>query len=523
MAGAQLAARGYSVAMFDPHYVAGGCATQFSRMGVGGAYRFDIGIHYVGDCGEEGPIPRMLAEVGVRQRFAELDPQGFDNLVFPDFTFRVPACLDTYRDRLVDHFGARARPGIDRYVRFVRDVGSISDAVTRHGPAHVRTGLAAIRRGLGVARFANATMEEFFVENGIHDLRLRAVLLGQHGDYALPPSKVSAIVHCAMAAHFFRGAYYPIGGGQIMSDALADVIEARGGSIHLRRGVAEILVEGGRAVGVRTEARRGHAAVAVRARAVVSNADPTHTLDDLLAGVPLPRAWRRRAARFEMAGALFMLFLGLRGDLADDGMAAANYWVFDGYDTESAYRRLVDPSADPHLSFITSASVKDPTTSGHAPAGMSNVEVMSLVDGDPRGWGVSPEQVASWRYKRDPRYGERKRRMEDALIARLDALFPGTADRIVFRESATPLSQTRYTRALRGTAYGLAATPRQLWDRPDYTGPVPGLFLCGASTRAGHGILGAMMSGKLCARAVDRMLRTRRWLRPLREVTEWAS
>ncbi|HNC99127.1 MAG TPA: hypothetical protein PKW90_23535, partial [Myxococcota bacterium] len=73
----------------------------------------------------------------------------------------------------------------------------------------------------------------------------------------------------------------------------------------------------------------------------------------------------------------------------------------------------------------------------------------------------------------------------------------------VFQESATPPTQNRYTRASGGTSYGLAATPQQFMEhRPGYRGPVPGLYLTGASTRSGHGILGALASGAQTARAV---------------------
>ncbi|MBI2389590.1 MAG: hypothetical protein HYV09_08340 [Deltaproteobacteria bacterium] len=55
----------------------------------------------------------------------------------------------------------------------------------------------------------------------------------------------------------------------------------------------------------------------------------------------------------------------------------------------------------------------------------------------------------------------------------------------------------RYTQATDGTGYGLAATPEQFFDgRPGYRGPLGALYFCGASTRAGHGIVGAMASGK---------------------------
>ena len=51
--------------------------------------------------------------------------------------------------------------------------------------------------------------------------------------------------------------------------------------------------------------------------------------------------------------------------------------------------------------------------------------------------------------------------------------------------------------------YGLAATPDQFLDRrPGYRGPLPGLYLCGGSTRSGHGISGALASGVHAARTI---------------------
>src|SRR6185369_8312193 len=69
VAAANLAQRGLSVALFEAHYTAGGCATQFERGPKRARYHFDVGLHYVGDCGPDGQIPRLLREVGVDVSF----------------------------------------------------------------------------------------------------------------------------------------------------------------------------------------------------------------------------------------------------------------------------------------------------------------------------------------------------------------------------------------------------------------------------------------------------------------------
>lgn len=121
VAAAYLARSGLRVAVLEAHYVAGGCATVFTRKTDLGRYHFDVGLHYIGDCEENGAIPSILRDVGTRVEFSRLDPEGFDTLVFPDLEFRIPVDLDLYRERLVGLFPSEKR-GIDRYLKLLRAV-----------------------------------------------------------------------------------------------------------------------------------------------------------------------------------------------------------------------------------------------------------------------------------------------------------------------------------------------------------------------------------------------------------------
>ncbi|WP_394829169.1 phytoene desaturase family protein [Pendulispora albinea] len=500
-AAAYLAQRGLSVAVFESHYVAGGCGTHFVRGGKHDRYRFDVGLHYIGDCGPGGDIPRILRGVGIELDYAALDPDGFDTLVFPDLEFRIPANVELYRERLIAAF-AHERRAIDRYVRLLEQVGRASRRVQSKGKLGARDALALFFDLFALGRNQNRTIAQVLDACGARDPKLRAVLVGQNGDYALPPSKVSAFLHLGLAEHYFRGAYYPKGGGQTIADRLAARIEACGGTIHLRRGVERIVIEDGHARGVRLEAKAGGAPVDVRARVVLSNADLRVTFERLIGFDHLPASLVTRTQRFEMAAALFMTFLGVRGALSARGMRPANYWQFDDYDMEGHYA----PSRGPlraHGCYITSASMKDPENAlFHAPAGINNVEVMTVVPtGDP--WHVGDEAARAYRYKDNHAYRALKDELEADMIARFDRLFPGVAKDIVYRESATPVTHQRYTRTFDGSPYGLAATPAQFMkNRPGYRGPIPGLYLCGGSTRAGHGIVGAMRGGAQAARRI---------------------
>jgi all-trans-retinol 13,14-reductase len=503
-AGAYLARQGLKVAVFDSHYVAGGCATQFQRGPKNDRYRFDVGLHYVGDCGESGLFSQVLGPLGIEPEWLPLDPDGFDTLIFPDFRFRIPVDRGLYRDRLVELFPDEKR-GIDKYIKFLRQLDRVV-AVMEGGGGKGRVALEVLFRAWGVGIHQNSTIETF-LDKCTKNPKLRAVLLGQHGDYAVPPSEASALLHAGLTNHYFKGAFYPKGGGQVISDALADTIEANGGAVLLRRGIAEIIVENGRAVGVRTEERRGVSHV-VRAHVVVSNADLMATCRDLIPADELPASWVKKSEDWTMGGALFMTFLGVRGDMASRGMSNCNYWSFDDYDTEAYYQsNRGDGPVEIRGTYITSASFKDPDTVGHAPEGIKTVEVMAVVPGDAPKWKTTWEEVRAGKHSRNQAYLDEKQRVEDELVDRADRLFPGLKDDIVFRESASPMTHSFYTRASAGSGYGLAATPEQFNDRrPGFRGPLPGLYLCGGSTRAGHGIAGALRGGQLAAKTVLRDL-----------------
>lgn len=500
VAAARLARRGLAVAVLDAHYVAGGCATMFGRTTPAGRVAFDVGLHYVGDCGPGGRIPRALEEVGVSVDWRPLDPDGFDELVFPDLRFRVPADVDVYRDRLVAAFPAE-KAGIDRFVRVVKEVRVLARPDPPRGwrlawEAATRARLAALHKGATLAQF---------LDTCTRDPRLRAVIAGQNGDYGLPPSRVSLMMHAGLVGHYLGGAYYPRGGGQAIADGLADAIEGAGGTIHLRHAATGIVVEGGRAAGVRWRGPHGEDGV-LRAGTVVSNADLKRTLLELMPGDAVPADLRARARAWEMGGAVFLTCLAVREDLGALGMRAANYWQFDTYDFDALYAEGAAGRVPPVRGcYVTSATRKDPGTPGHAPPGVETVEVMALVPGDAAAWGVDPDDVATPRYRKDEAYRALKGRVEAELVARLERLFPGATRDVVHLESATPVTHSRFTGASGGTGYGIAATPSQFLERrPGARGPVPGLYFAGASTRSGHGIVGAIASGGQAARAVLR-------------------
>lgn len=60
----------------------------YIRPVVYGEYTFDLGLHYLGKLGENEIFSNLLKQMGLEDlQFIELDPNGFDKYVFPDYEF----------------------------------------------------------------------------------------------------------------------------------------------------------------------------------------------------------------------------------------------------------------------------------------------------------------------------------------------------------------------------------------------------------------------------------------------------
>ncbi|MCO4772308.1 MAG: NAD(P)/FAD-dependent oxidoreductase [Deltaproteobacteria bacterium] len=522
-AAAYLARQGKKVAVFDPHYVAGGSATQFAR-GKDPRFRFDIGLHYIGEVGPDEALGRMLVELGCYDQvgFVPLDPDGYDVFHFPDFTFRMPADPGAYRDRMVELFPDQAR-GIDKYIRYARsaDVARLFNAAHdgRLGPVQ---NLQMLWKAWRVVLHMKHTLNQVLDACGIRDIKLRGLIASQQGDYGLPPGKVIALLHAGMVGHFQYGGWYPKGGGQALSDTLADCVEGNGGVICLRKRVESVVIDGGRAVGVDVVSHKGEKQ-RVKAKAVLSGADLKHTMSELVPKEHLPKGYVDKVLGYEMAGSLFLTCLGVKGsfdELRALGLGAFNTWQFDSYDFDQEYADGETRGPLPvRGAYITSGSLKDPEPGSHAPPGYATLEVMCMVHGEPSAWDVQESTIEKRKYRHGERYQELKLGVEEGLIERTEQLFPGVKERIVFQESATPVTTRRYTGAAWGVSYGIAATvPQSMLKRPSERSPIKGLYLAGASTQSHHGIYGTMCSGRVAARRIIEDLGGRMGPPPLKQL-----
>ncbi|MEU9079899.1 NAD(P)/FAD-dependent oxidoreductase [Kitasatospora sp. NPDC004745] len=485
-----LAADGRSVLVLEQHDIAGGNAHVFRRRR---KYEFDVGTHYLGDCGPGGLFPAILSGLGVRDRvnFLPMDnEQGFDRIITPTATVDVPAGWNAYRDRLRQALPEEA----DRIDRFV-DLAEAVAGATRDG-LHGASMVELFRRSPQTMRWTRRTLAQALDHCGLSP-KGRTLVAAQAGNYGTMPDGITFSEHAAMLDHYLRGAYYPEGGGQVLVAAFVEALESAGGELRTRCEVRRILIEDGRATGVElTDGTR------ISAPLVISNADYRRTVLDLCGGeeaFPAELVAKTRAAT--MRGAVVAVYVALDTELP--GLPNANIWWHDSDDMEAAHAAMQERYARdgsmesvPQLTF-SFASLKDPGAAAVCPPGHSNFQLMT---GCPAGhgfWGVGGGPVDGEPYRRNAAYVARKQQLTELMLTTAEKVVGPFRDRITHVETATPLSHERYIRGTGGTPYGMASWGG-VGQRPDVRTDVEGLYVVGQSVRYGSG-LGAVATCGMAA------------------------
>ena len=483
-----LASAGKRVLVLERHDVAGGNMQVFRRHHGDDWYEFDVGVHYVGECGPGGLFRVVFDALGVgeRMRWRQLDPDGFDTLQFPDFTFRVPAGWDEYERRLVEQFPGE-RAGVERCIGVLRGVAQESrDIFGGERPTY--------------DRWARRPLSELFAECELSPQAI-AVLDHWSGLYAGSPSQTVVLMHAGIINHYMNGAFYPEGGGQMIAARLVQVIEALGGEVRTLSGVDKILITDGRAHGVRlldgTE---------IDAPIVVSNADHRRTIDHLVGHEHVSAGVAKWADEAVMTLGLVCVYVVV--DTVLDG-PNTNYFLFPDYRTDDLYSELDEgwlPDTGVPFAYLAMASRKDPGNAELCPPGHTNFQIMTLAPRGHQFWGVDDADGGS--YRRNETYRARKQELTDRLLDAAERVLGPFRDHIVHVEMATTLAHERYIQSSGGTSYGYLHSPEQTGDhRPDHRTEIDGLWVVGANTVSGHGIAGGVSGGVICAgKILDRPL-----------------
>lgn len=461
-----LASRGVRVLVLEKNPNPGGYLTSFKRKG----FTFDSAVDCFSGIDEAGAIRYLLKELDAEEniKFVKVDP--IRESIFPGMRIKTWGDINAYIENLKELFPAEG--GIDNFFKKAGEIyHEISLWVNELTQLNVnKETFPAVFLKYGGVTYKN------FMDNYLHDERLKSVLSDRCSFLGLPPSRISAIsMILLLTSYFISGAYRTAGGCQKLSDALVYGIKKKGGHVLFNKEASKIITEGSMAVGIMTDDGTEYTA-----DFIVSNIDYIKT-SYMLGNQESISASKEKLGEYGISPSFFILYIAAKIDLGFlDSSSSIGF--FPSFDMEKAF--------DFRNSFTedTPIGVTIPTIADHsmAPERCHSIAVHELTD---------YSYTVSWK--------QEKQRLSEKVVAKVEKIIPWIKNCITHMEAATPFTLERYTGNFRGAAYGWQQVP---WLRPIKTG-IDNLYLAGHWDGLGGGIIAATYSGLKTAKDILRQMR----------------
>ncbi|KAL9229689.1 hypothetical protein vseg_005128 [Gypsophila vaccaria] len=489
-----LARYGEDVVVLESHDQPGGAAHSFQIDG----FNFDSGPSLFSGFQSRGPQANPLAQVldalGETIPCAKYDswmvyiPEGeFLSRIGPtEFlkdleTYASTEAVKEWR-KLLDAIlplsaAAMALPPLS-----IRgDIGVISTAAARYAPSLLKSfSQMGLQGAFGATKLLrpfseildSLELKDPFVRNWV-DL-LAFLLAGVKSNGIL-----SAELIYMFAEWYKPGCVleYPLQGSGAIVEALVRGIQKFGGRVSLRSHVDKIVVENGRAVGVKL---RGGQFIRAK-KAVVSNASMWDTLN-LVPNEALPKSFQERVRSTPQCESFMHLHLGFDAEGIREDLDIHHIVVND-------WARGVD--ADQNVVLI---SIPSAVTPNLAPPGKHILHAYAP--------GTEPFELWEGLDRRSDEYKKLKAERSEVLWKAVErAVGAGfSREKCEVKMVGTPLTHQRFLRRNRGT-YGPAIQAGK-GTFPGHSTPIPQLYCCGDSTFPGIGVPAVAASGAIVANSL---------------------
>ncbi|CAN5784522.1 NAD(P)/FAD-dependent oxidoreductase [soil metagenome] len=492
---AYLAQAGHRVAVFERRAMVGGAVSTVEHVP---GYQFDLG----GSAHILIRLTPIVEELGLERfglEYLEVDPLFF--VPYPDGDHLFVHRSET---RTVDELEAKFPGEGEAYARFMAEWRPFARTVRDlflESPSPLTLGRAATSgKAVGgdwrealprILAPYGELVDQYFTEE-----KVKTPLVWMAAQSGPPPSEAMTAPFLLWHPLYHEGGMArPRGGSGMLTQALAAHVRAHGGEVFVDAPVDEIVVEGGRARGVRV------AGEVYRARAVVSG---THALETY--GRLLPAEHRPAAAARMRTGNGFGAVIRLALDRpvryaahpGDDARVALGLICRDRRQIHAAYGEYLAgrPASDPPIVAMSFSAVDDTLAPPGGEVLWLWAQYFPYALAGKRGWDEIGPEVA------------------ERILDTFEPYAPGTKASVVGSLFQHPLYLERELGLFRGNVMHLEMSLDQMFAlRPflgsaEYRATVPGLYLTGASTHPGGGIMGA--SGRNAARVVLRDLDRRR-------------
>ena len=305
------------------------------------------------------------------------------------------------------------------------------------------------------------------------DPRVRLAFSFQSKYLGMSPFRCPSLFTILSFLEYEHGIYHPKGGCGAVSNAMARAATQLDAQIHLEEPVEEILFEGKRAVGVRTN--KG----TYKCDALVVNADFAQAMSKLVPNHLRNRWTDQKLEKKRYSCSTFMMYLGVEGrelDLAHHTIYLAGDYKQNFRDIENRHVLSDDPSFYVHNPCITDPSM--------APPGMSSLYVLVPV--------THQHENVDW--------SQEKARYRKLVLDRLSKVgLENIEDRIRYEKIVTPDDWQENYQIYRGATFNLAHNLGQMLHlRPNNRfEDLESVYIVGGGTHPGSGLPVIFESAKI--------------------------
>jgi phytoene dehydrogenase-like protein len=463
---------GYHSRIYDMHSLPGGLMTSWKRKG----YTIDGCVQWLMGSRPGSNLYPLYEDVGLMQGRQFYNPDVFLYFENPDgqaLTFY--ANIDQLEKELLVH-GPKDQAIIHEFCAAARKLVGFNPPASGSGSLanYIFGSPAMLPRmmilGPTMLKWTRMSMGEFASQFKSPFLRNIFCHLWQP-----EMTMISLLFFLAYISDRMNG--YPIGGSLAMALAVERRYRELGGEIHYSCRVDKILVEDGRAVGIRLEDGSEH-----RARYIISAADGHATIWNMLGGQYLNDGIGKAYNELELFPPILMIGIGVKRTF-DDLPCATGGMVIE-------LRRPFDVAGKAVERLKLTIYNFDPTL---APQGKTVVKVKIETP------------YTFWRNlaKERERYEAEKERIALEVIDRLDQRFPGFSGQVEMVDVASPATFERYTGNWQASYEGFLPTPKS--TRVAIPNTLPGLtnfYMAGQWVRAGGGIPTGIITGREAVRLI---------------------
>jgi phytoene dehydrogenase-like protein len=476
--GAYLSKFGIPVTVVEQHDIPGGYATSFDR--ARGKFTFEVSLHAISI--NNNATARILKDLGVLEKLELVElPEAYQvkepklNITFPQ---RDP---DGLISLLASHFPAE-KEGIKGIIQEMVGIAEETDKLSQKKGKVFKLFFPIQYRKMWKVR--NKTLADL-LNDYVKDPALQRVLGAQWGYYGLPPSKLSGFYYSvALGDYLKNGSYYIKPRSQALSNSLANVIQTSGGKILYGTSAQKILIKNGAVEGVVISGEK-----VLPARAVVSNASALTTFKEMLPREVVPADYLKKLEEYRPSTSSFLVWLGLNKELRGR-IKGYSIQVPSGLGLDNDFQAFLRGEVDRGPLGVT---IFDNLYKGYSRPGTSTVMLDFMSGYEP--WR---KFEADYRAGRKKEYYKEKERWTKILIRRAEKeVIPGLSSMIEVKESATPLTNWRFTRNPEGAIYGFEqAMNNAFMNRIKNRTPIKGLYLASAWGFPGGGYGGVLQGGE---------------------------